>query len=171
MEKVTIKYDQGKRKDEVVTFEIPEQEFEQMIKNDYQNRLANATNGEIVERRTVQEIFDGMSRMDYNSWQTHKRNTLSFHNVESETDEPNLFDFPDYSQIEEIKKQEDYEEQCQVLRNSLSPKQADLMIAIVLDDVTLVEYAMKTGEEYNNVFRRYKRAEQALKEKWVENGN
>jgi len=169
---VTLKYDRGFKKDEVIALDISEQELEQMIENDYQLRLARATEGEIVKRQTVQEFFDEIGNDELKSWRKHNRRLIPVKAEDEESSEMDMMDLViDNSQEDERKRQEDYEEQCQMLRNSLSSKQAELMIAIVLDDVKLVEYAMKTGEEYNNVFRRYKRAERALKEKRLESNN
>jgi len=165
IEKVTMKYDRGIKKDEVVTLEIPNHEFEQMIENDYQQRQADVADGEIVERRTAQEILDEMNRLEYNSWQTHKRNTISFDNEEFKTNGVNLFDSPDYSQAEEIKKQEDYEEKCQWLRQELNSEQAEMMIAISLDGMSVAEYANMIKDNPKRVSERFNYTKGVLRKK------
>jgi len=158
--KVTLKYDQGIKANEVVGLEIPAQEFEQMIENDYQFRLADAKEDEVVERRTPQEILDEMNRAEYNSWQTHnKRHTVGVSSIQEE----NVFEmvdlFEDWSQMEAQERQEDYEEQCQRIRNEfkLKPDQADMMIAICLDGMLVKEYAELINEDQWVVYKRFNR--------------
>ena len=165
--KVTLKYDQGIKTNEVVELEVPTHEFEEMIEFDYQERLAKADEGETVERRTPQEILDEMNRGEYNSWQTHnKRHTVGASSME-EGEEANIIDLlEDRSQLEAYERQEDYEEQCQRIRNEfkLKPDQADMVIAICLDGMAVKDYAEEIGDKPNNVMHRLKRAKKLLKE-------
>ena len=165
--KVTLKYDQGVKANEVIGLEVPAQEFETMIEFDYQERLANAKEDEVIERRTPQEIFNELNRAERNSWQTHNRRSTSYQNETGEAHDMDTMDMlPDYSQLEEIQKNEDYEEQYQRIRNEfkLKPDQADMMIAICLDGMLVKEYAEEIGDDSNLVSKRFVYTKKVLKE-------
>lgn len=167
--KVTLKYDQGIKDSEVVGLEVCEQEFETMIEFDYQERLMKAEEGEVIERRTPQEILDEMNRRERNSWQTHTRHQHQFElTLEVEDDESidtNTMDkFADYSEMEEMERQDDYEEQCQKIRQLLKPAQADMIIAICLDGMSVNDYSEEIGEDPKNVSKRFVRIKNSLRE-------
>ena len=174
MEHVILKYDQGIRKDEVNRFDIPAHEFEAMIEYDYQERLRQASRGEVIKRRTPQEIFDEMNREERNSWQTLNRHQHQF-SVKSALEneggvECHTMDrFSDTSQIEMLESWADYEAICQLIRHSsLTSKQADLIIAICLDGMRVNDYAKKLNENPKNISKRYVRAKTHLKKKYSE---
>ena len=165
--KVTLKYDQGIKNEDVVALEVSEQEFEQMIEFDYQERLANAKEGEVTHRRTPQEIFNELNRAERNSWQTHNRRSTSYQNEMGKADDMDTMDMlPDYSQLEEIQKNEDYDEQCQRIRNEfkLKPGQADMIIAICLDGMRVKDYAEQIGITAKQATDRLSYAKQILRE-------
>ncbi|MCL2559266.1 MAG: hypothetical protein FWE07_02155 [Turicibacter sp.] len=169
MTKVTMKYDKGIKKEEVVALEIPAAEFETMLENDYQERLAYATDGEVVERRTPQAIFDELNRKERNSWQTHTRHQHQFQmtlEIEDETSiETHTMDrFIDDSQAKERQRQEDYEALCQKLRGQLNPDQVEMIIAICLDGMSVKDYAAQIDEKPNTVTKRFMRIKNFLKE-------
>lgn len=56
-----------------------------------------------------------------------------------------------------------YEYYCNYLRSILKPDAAEMIIAIVLDGMTVGEYAASIGENANNVSHRYRRAIKKLK--------
>lgn len=166
MQKVTLKYHRGIKKDEVITLEVPEQELEQMLEYDYQLRSATAADGEVVERQTAQEFFDELNREELSSWRKHNRRLIPVKAEDEESSEMDIMDLVvDNSQEKERQRQEDYEMQCQFIRSVLKTEQAEMMIAIALDGMTLMEYATEMEDEYNNVFRRYKRTLEILRKK------
>ena len=57
----------------------------------------------------------------------------------------------------------EYEECCETLRSLLKPAVAEMVIAIVLDGLSVGEYAAAIGEDANNVSHRYRRAINKLK--------
>jgi len=170
--KVTLKYDQGIKANEVVSLEIPAQEFETMIEFDYQERLMKAEEGELVERRTSQEILDEMNRIERNSWRRYKEHT-SYSNVVLKREDDQLVEeeiidtFADNSQLEDFEKEIDYEEQCQKIRQLLKPDQADMVIAICLDGVRVKDYAEQIGITAKQVTDRLSYAKQILRENVV----
>ena len=79
-------------------------------------------------------------------------------------EEINAFTFiPDNSDEEEREKSEDYEAWCQVIRNALKPEDAEFIIKIALDEVTLEEYAKQHDLKRDTVYKRYQRARKKLK--------
>ena len=67
------------------------------------------------------------------------------------------------SSIDGVHNQLEYEECCETLRSLLKPTVADMVIAIVLDGLTVSEYAERIDDEPNNVSHRYRRAINKLK--------
>ena len=160
-----MKYDQGRKKEEVVVLEIPNHEFEQMLENDYRYRVANAVDGEIVERRTVQEIFDELNSEELSSWRKHNRRLIPVKAGDEETSEMDMMDLViDVSQVEQHQRQENYEAQCQWLRERLNPDQAEMMITISLDGMRVKDYANKINDDLWRVYKRYDYAKKILKE-------
>lgn len=163
--KITMKYDQGVRKEEIVVLEIPKQEFDQMIEGDYQYRLKCAKEGEIVERRTVEEIFEELNKQEYNSWQTYSRHQDKFKQLNHEMFEGDLMTaLVDDAQMKAHEKQHHYEERCQKIRELLKPKQADMIIAICLDGMRIKDYAENIGATPKQVTDRLSYAKKILRE-------
>ena len=165
--KVELMYD-GKSNLEVVELDVPAQEFKKMVESDYQERLANAVEGELVERRTPQAILDEMNRMEYNSWQTHNRRKVSLQQIDEDDYEMNALDLvADYTQTEQLKKQEDYEATCQKIRELLKPDQAEMIISILLDGKAVKDYADKIADDYWRVYKRFDYVKKLLRENLV----
>lgn len=57
----------------------------------------------------------------------------------------------------------DYEACCKRIRAAVKPAQAEMLIAIILDGMTVAEYAESIGDTANNVSHRYRRALNNLK--------
>ena len=162
--KITMKYDQGIRKTEVVTLEVPEKELEKMVELDYQLRLESVECGELIEKRTPQEIIEEWNRCEYNSWQRQKRRQVSFQKMDDDGCEIDMTDtFADYSQEEDRKRQDEYEEICQKIRKILKPEQADMIIAICLDGMAVKDYSEKLDDKLDNVYKKLRRSKNKLK--------
>lgn len=165
--KVTMKYDQGVKKEEVVTLEIPETAFESMVEFDYQQRLALALPDDVVQKRTPVEIIEEGNRLEYNSWQTYKRNQVAWIDASTQT---NLVGrISDDSQVETLRRQADYEELCQKIRHVLTLEQAEMIIAICLDEKSVQEYALEVGDKPVNVYERLRSVKKKLKNRLTEN--
>jgi len=163
--KVTMKYDQGVRKEEVVILDIPEEELERMVELDYERRLAEVADGEVVEKRTVEDIFDELNKQEFNAWRRHHRYIDSSSTFYEEGEQAAVLDtVADKSQVEEYQRQEDYDEICQKIRQVLKREQADMIIAICLDGMVVSEYADKIGDDSNRVSKRFVYTKKLLKE-------
>ena len=164
MEKITMKYDQGIKQSEIVTLEIPTHELEQLIENDYQYRLAYANNPVEINRRSAQAIITEWNRHEYNSWQTHNRRKIKFQRTDNEAAEIDWQDLiADNTQLENLTQQEDYEAICQKIHSLLKPQQAEMMITICIDGMSVKDYAQKIGDKPKRVSERYNYAKGILK--------
>ncbi len=114
----------------------------------------------------IQEAFNKeFNRPDYNNWHKHDRH-IGYGKDESgeilieEAANPDLF----FQEENERKESEDYEAYCQIIRGALKEIYAETIIAVHLDGMTCMEYAMLTGENSNTINHRLHRAEKKLKE-------
>lgn len=168
--KITMKYDQGVKKEERVTLEIPERELKSMIENDYQQRLATAPPDEVVSKRTHVEIMEEWNRLEYNAWRKHYRyieTSISTSQKEGEEERSSIdvIDLlPDHSDVKEHQRRADYREICQQIHQVLKPAQAEMMIAICLDGLTVQDYARQIEDTPKHVSDRFNYAKQRLKE-------
>lgn len=125
------------------------------------------------EKRIQEEIEVKFNRPDYNNWHRHNRHSGDAKvvkkdgEIEINTEEAikeKAVDESAYTKcIHETKEQFDYEYYCDLLYKNLKPATAEMVIAIVLDGLTVSEYAEKIGDEPNNVSHRYRRAINKLK--------
>jgi hypothetical protein len=128
---------------------------------------------EDYEKRVQDEIEIQFNRPDYNNWHKSDRHTGNAYmkrkdgTVEVNTEEAIMFRAADksafYSSINGVHNQIEYEEYCEILRSLLKTEIADMVIAIVLDDMSVGEYAELIGDDSNNVSHRYRRAIKKLK--------
>jgi hypothetical protein len=166
--KVTLKYDQGIKKEEVVTLEVCEKDLERMMENDYQQRLACASSEEVVLKRNPEELIKEMNRQEYNAWRRHHRyidarsTTFEKDNEGSEIDMMDTL--ADHSWERERQKQEEYEEICQQIRQILKPKQANMIIAICIEGMPVIDYALKIDDTPKRVYDRFYYTQKVLKE-------
>ena len=70
-------------------------------------------------------------------------------------------DFPDVAGPLRQLKEESYEETCALVRRVLKPSYADMVIAIHIDGMKIVEYAALISDKPDNVSHRLRRAEKA----------
>ena len=168
--KIKIRYE-----NQITTIDVPEEDCAVTIQTDYEMRLAEATDKAAVAPRTMQEIMDELNHADYNSWHRYNRHqdklglqkrlngkrTFCISPDEKGGEESELY--PDFSDEEDRAKNEDYEAVCQFIRSVLKPANADLVIAVVLDGMTVRAYAQMTGDNENNVSHRLKYSEKLLK--------
>lgn len=66
----------------LITLDIPEGDFTEMIKRDQEERATEA--GHPVEPRTAQAIIDELNRKDYNGWHQHNRQDRQTANISLE---------------------------------------------------------------------------------------
>lgn len=166
--KIKIRYE-----NEYQTLEVENMELEKWLNIS----ISEEESQEDYEKRIQDVIEEKFNRPDYNSWHKHDRHTGIAYmkgkdgTVEVNTEEAIMVNAVDKSvftkDIDEMVKRIDYEWQyehyCNYLRSILKPDAAEMVIAIVLNGMTVGEYAASIGEDSNNVSHRYRRAIRKLK--------
>jgi DNA-directed RNA polymerase specialized sigma subunit len=131
--------------------EVPDEDCSVMIDADYEDRLSSAEEKETVVRRSLQEIMeDRFNKPEYNNWHRFDRHrgmpkTQFRKDDESEDETDHMDTLPDWSDEVNRNKQAEYENICDIIRKTLKEKQAELLITIVLDGVSVTEYAEREG--------------------------
>lgn len=125
------------------------------------------------EELIQKEWNEKFNKADYNNWHKFNRHrgyskaAPDDENDEVEAAEPLMSEVRDprifCRQELEKDKQYDYEVCCGRIRAAVKPAQADMLIAIILDGMTVAEYAESIGDIANNVSHRYRRAINNLK--------
>lgn len=129
------------------------------------------------KEQLIQDEWDKQfNRPEYNNWHketrhidpTPKKKRMDGKNryISAEPDDKS-FDIMDYlnayDPTEDYCNKFKYEEYCKKIRAAVKPAQADMLIAIILDGMTVAEYAESIGDTANNVSHRYRRAVNNLK--------
>lgn len=126
------------------------------------------------KEQAIQDAWDEQyNKPEYNNWHKFDRHR-GYSKVrpndetdEIDTSEPLIDEVRDssvfYKQEINRNNQWEYEALCQKVREVLKPSAADMVIAIVLDGLTVGEYAASIREDANNVSHRYRRAINKLK--------
>ena len=146
--------------------EVPDDQCLNMVEEDYRQRLEAAEDKHGVTRRSLQEIMDEVfNRPLYNLWhkETRHRGQMQkqFRKDDEEADDTDGMDsVPDYSDEERRSRQYDHEAVCQRIRSLLKPAYADVLIAVMIDGMTPDDYAKKTGEKRDAVYKRLQRAKE-----------
>lgn len=144
--KIKIQYE-----NKITYLEVPDQDCTVMIDADYQDRLLTAEDKDAIVRRPMQEIMDErFNRPDYNNWHTFDRHRGEPKKKLRKDDEnEDITDTMDTlgenTDEDDRNRRLEYNDICDRLRSSLKPKQAELLIAIYLDEVPVTEYARLKG--------------------------
>lgn len=99
----------------------------------------------------IQDTFeDRFNKPEYNNWHKFDRHRgmpkKPFRKDDEAEDKIDHMDyFPDNSDEEAREKQAEYEYICGIIRKNLKEKQAELLIAIVMDGISVTEYARREG--------------------------
>jgi RNA polymerase sigma factor (sigma-70 family) len=162
--KIRIMYD-----NKPTYLEVPDEDFTLMIDADYEDRLSCAEDKETVTRRSPQEIMDErFNKPDYNNWHKFDRHRgmpkKPFRKDDVSEDATDHMDyFPDNRDEVTQEKQEDYEYLCEIIYKTLKEKQAELLIAIFLDGVSVTEYAKREGVSKSAISHRLDTAKKNFK--------
>lgn len=129
------------------------------------------------KEQLIQDTWEErFNKPDYNNWHKETRHIgLSKAKPGKDEDEEDVdsseplmsevFDDRIFRRDElERKKREDYEDWCDRIRAAMKPDYAEMIIAIVLDEMTVSEYAALIGDDANKVSHRYRRAVKKFKE-------
>lgn len=166
--KIKIRYE-----NEYQTLEVENMELEKWLNISISEEESQGD----YEKRIQDVIEERFNRPDYNSWHKHNRHTGNAYmkskdgTVEVNTEEAIMAKAIDQSvftrDIDGLEEQMDHEWQykhyCSHIREILKPDAAEMVIAIVLDGMTVAEYAEQICDTSNNVSHRYRRAINKLK--------
>ena len=157
-----------------IYLEVPEEDFTLMIDADYEDRLSSVEDKETVTRRSPQEIMDErFNKPEYNNWHKFDRHRgmpkKPFRKDDESEDATDHMDyFPDNTDEVTREKQEEYEYLCEIIRKTLKEKQAELLIAIFLDGVSVTEYAEREGVSKSAISHRLDTAKKNFKKVFPE---
>lgn len=158
------------------TIEIPDDDYSLMLDADYDMRLAETPElkkKDVTRCNTVQEMFDLMNKNEYNNWHQFDRHygmpKKPFREDDEDENQIDHMDFvPDNSDEETWEKQADYEYCCDIIRKTLKPKQAEMLISIVLDGVPVKDYAKREGVSAGAISHRMETAIKNFKKAYPE---
>ena len=166
--KIEIKYE-----NKTVSLDVADDtDFSVMIERDYEERLAEAkAKGEDTKDIVpydVQQLFtESLNKPDYNNYHKHNRHFGMPKKTYRKDDEaadmtdgigfinPNKYVYWLGATEEEKRDTEiENEEVYNLIRSILKPKQADLLIAIVRDDISLKDYAARENVSVSAISHR-----------------
>ncbi|KZR58100.1 flagellar biosynthesis protein FliA [Bacillus badius] len=157
-----------------IYLEVPDEDFTLMIDADYEDRLSSVEDKETVTRRSPQEIMDErFNKPEYNNWHKFDRHRgmpkKPFRKDDESEDATDHMDyFPDNTDEVTRENQEEYEYLCEIIRKTLKEKQAELLIAIFLDGVSVTEYAEREGVSKSAISHRLDTAKKNFKKVFPE---
>ncbi|MBD7911086.1 sigma-70 family RNA polymerase sigma factor [Clostridium sporogenes] len=157
-----------------IYLEVPDEDFTLMIDADYEDRLSSVEDKETVTRRSPQEIMDErFNKPEYNNWHKFDRHRgmpkKPFRKDDESEDATDHMDyFPDNTDEVTREKQVEYEYLCEIIRKTLKEKQAELLIAIFLDGVSVTEYAEREGVSKSAISHRLDTAKKNFKKVFPE---
>ena len=154
--KITVYYEDKNSKN---TIEVPDEDCEIWVEEDYRRRLEAADDKSAVTRRTPQEIMDeDYNKPTFNSHQRETRRHVSLDAVDPE--DKHLSDGTDI--LDEIIEREGYEELYAAIRK-LQPQQKELLREIFWEGTKHKEIAARDGVSDMAITNRLKKIIAALK--------
>lgn len=149
--------------------EVTDEDCTLMISIDYEDRLSSSEDKDEVKPRSMQEIMDErFNKPDYNNWHKFDRHRgmpkKQFRKVdEPEAESDGMENIADTSYEKTRQQQDEYECLCEVIRKTLKPKQAELIIAVILDGVSVTDYAAQEGVSVSAISHRLETAKKNFK--------
>lgn len=155
--KIRIRYEE-----KFTTIEIPDEDYSLMLDMDYEMRLAETCTDkkdQVKRCENVQQMFDHINKAEYNNRHKFDRHygmpKKPFRKDDEAEDETDHMDyFPDNSDEEARDKQAEYDYICEIIHKNLKEKQAELLIAIVIDGVSVTDYAKREGVSVSAISHR-----------------
>lgn len=146
----------GKQHYQIV--EITEEEATNLIHIDYERRLLKANVGDIIEKRTVQQIQDEIDRefinRDRNEYNHRINKQISLDNEGNEIDTMDLICLDDNTPLNNYEKELTIKEQQEKIKKALgilTEKQKRRVIMRYVDEMTLQEIAEVENCDYTSV--------------------
>ncbi len=147
------------RKDHVTVLNVPDEECEIMVENDYQQRLEATEDKSSVHRRTVQEIIDeDLNKPTFNRHQTETRRHVSLDALDPE----GRCVSDGLDTLATILREERREELRQVIEK-LRPQQRELLRRVFWEDEKQADIAREQGVSKAALTSRMKKIYAALK--------
>lgn len=147
------------RKDEAIVLEVPDEECEIMVENDYRQRLGSAEDKSSVQRRTAQEIMDeDFNKPTFNKNQAETRR----HVLLSALDPEERYFADGMDVLSEIIREERYEELRRAVEK-LEPQQRELIRRIFWENERQADIAREQNVSKPALAGRMKRIYAALK--------
>lgn len=154
--KITVYYEE---KNHPTTIEVPDEDCEIWIEDDYRRRLSAAEDKSSIARRTAQEIMDeDYNKPTFNSHQRETRRHVSMDALDPEGQ--HISDGADV--LAELIKREGYEALYAALRK-LQPQQQELVRQIFWEGVKQKDIAARDGVSERAITGRMKKIYAALK--------
>lgn len=144
--KITVYYED---KNHPTILEVPDEDCEIWIEEDYRHRLSAAEDKSTVTRRTAQEIMDE----DYNkpTFNSHQKETRRHASLDAFNLDGNLF--AGAADVESKLCEDDYSKLYRAISN-LKPKQQDLIKKVFWNEVKQVEIAKAEGVSESAIAQR-----------------
>ena len=154
--KITVYYEDRYDK---TTIEVPDEDCEIWVEQDYQRRLEEAEDKTAVARRTPQEIMDeDYNKPTFNSHQRETRRHVSFEALDPEGDK--------IDSGEDITDSIIHDEEMQALHRAidkLEPQQKELLRKVFFEGVKPIDIAREEGIGRDAVSKRLSRIYSSLK--------
>lgn len=144
--KITVYYED---KNHPTTIDVPDEDCEIWIEDDYRRRLSAAEDKSSVTRRTAQEIMDeDYNKPTFNSHQRETRRHMSLDALDPLGDT-----LVGSSDVESAVCKEDYADLHRAI-SRLKPKQRDLIKKVFWEDIKQVEVAKAQGVSESAIAQR-----------------
>ena len=171
--KITLKYDDGREK---VTLYVDADEMEICLENDYQHRLSVASPEECatVRKYTPAEFADRLNKDERNNHQKLNRHTAGYIKNPCGDDDAVPYINPIYlvadnSAMEEIEEWAELDAMRQKLYGNLPKEQADVLWAVAVEQIPVLELAEQEGVTFQAIYKRLALAKKNAK-KFFQNG-
>ena len=144
--KITVYYEDNRDR---TTIEVPDEDCEIWVEEDYRRRLEAAEDKSAVTRRTPQEIMDeDFSKATFNS---HQRETRRHISLEAYDIDGNLL--AGTEDVETSLHDEDYEELYRAIEK-MKPKQRELLKKVYWENIRQVDIARAEGVSESAIAQR-----------------
>ncbi len=154
---ITVYYEDNRDR---TTIEVPDEDCEIWVENDYQQRLAAAEDKASVTRRTPQQIMDEeCNRPTYNNHHAETRRHVSLDTLDPQGDT-----LPGAGDIETELLKNDYAELYRAI-DELLPQQKELLLKVFWQEIQQLSIAQEEGVSKQALTNRLNKIYAALRKK------